>query len=410
MLGEYGETLVVDWGLAKPVEQPESQNISDENMAHRETPLKPRSGSVVDATQLGSAIGSPHYMPPEQARGENSRLGPAADVYSLGATLYTLLTNCKPVDGESIQEILENVQFGNRLSARQQNSNIDAALSAICERAMAMKPTERYSSVRKLANDIERYLADEPVQAYSEPFLRRTQRWVRKHPRAVGSLAATLVAGVVSATTITGVVTSSNRQLSEKNIELAGLNVNLEKARNEAVGARNEAVGARDEALKARDQAKTVAEFMTAALRSPDPARGGRDLKVVQLLKWAVQNVDSRFHDDPVTQATLLDALGQTHLGLGLTQEAVSLCDRAFQLRKQNLGQDHLDTLMSMNNLARSYHETGQIKQSLALHEKTLKLRREKLGVDHPNTLISMDGLAESYRHAACSKRLLLCI
>ena len=90
MLGPYGETLVVDWGLAKVVGRPDATST--------ELTLRPPSGSDVLATRAGVAIGTPSYMSPEQARGDLDRLGPASDVYSLGATLYHLLTGQAPFD------------------------------------------------------------------------------------------------------------------------------------------------------------------------------------------------------------------------------------------------------------------------------------------------------------------------
>lgn len=399
MLGEYGETLVVDWGLAKSVSMAE-QSASDESIAYRETPLKPRSGSVVDATQLGSAIGSPHFMSPEQARGEHDSLGPATDVYSLGATLYTLLTNCKPVDGASIEEILENVQFGNRQTARQQKPSVDAALSAICERAMAQEAAERYPSVRQLANDVERYLADEPANAYREPILRRAQRWIRKHPRIVGSLAATLVAGIVSIATIAGVISKTNRQLGEKNTELADLNLNLERARDEAESARNEALVSRDKAIVAREQAEEVADFMTLIFKSSDPQYYGRHLTVMEAMDVALVNLDNEFSSDPLTKAKLLGVLGQTYLGLGLPHKATPLSKESYELYQTHLGESHDDTLLALNNFSAASLQAGNALEALELLERALKLSTEVRGANHLKTLTVLGNLATAYDDA----------
>ena len=377
MLGEYGETLVVDWGLAKSIDQGATRVPTDSAQLSAVTPLRPRSGSSLDATQLGSAIGSPHYMSPEQARGEHDRLGPATDVYSLGATLYTVLTNRKPVEGETLEEIFEKVHFGNRRTAREQNPRIDISLSAVCERAMALEPAERYTSVRELSDDVERYLADETVTAYAEPWSRRTQRWLRKHPRMVGSIAATLVAGIVSAVSIAGVVNSSNRQLGE-------LNASLKQSRNEAI--------------QAKEQAETVSEFMVGTFRLPDPAFDGRTLTVLEVLDRAVDNLGTGFESDPLTKAALVNALGQTYLGLGLPQKTVALFQEALKLRQQHLATNHLDTLLSMNNLAASYLVSGQTDKALTLQQETTQLMRESLGADHLETLTSMNNLATSFR------------
>ncbi len=95
MLGKYGETLVVDWGLAKV------KGRDDVAGTQNEQTLKPTSGEGVTPTMIGSALGTPAYMPPEQAAGKLDELGPASDVYSLGATLYHLLTGRAAVPGRN---------------------------------------------------------------------------------------------------------------------------------------------------------------------------------------------------------------------------------------------------------------------------------------------------------------------
>ena len=164
IVGKYGETLVVDWGLAKAVGR------VDPGSAPGERTLVPSSSSSLAETLPGSALGTPAYMSPEQASGELDRLGPRSDVYSLGATLYCLLTGRPPFVGEDAGMILRQVQNGEFPSPRMLDRAIDQALEAVCLKAMALKPDDRYSSARALADDIDRWLADEPVSAYREPW------------------------------------------------------------------------------------------------------------------------------------------------------------------------------------------------------------------------------------------------
>lgn len=175
MLGKYGETLVVDWGLAKVVGRAEQHKVSGE------TTLSPDSGSGSARTQMGSAVGTPAFMSPEQAAGNLDEIGPTADVYSLGATLYYLLTGNAPIQAKNITEALRFVQAGTISPPRQIRRNIPAALDAICMKAMALKITERYASAASLAQEIEKWLADEPVQAHRETLPSRSARWLRKH-------------------------------------------------------------------------------------------------------------------------------------------------------------------------------------------------------------------------------------
>jgi tetratricopeptide (TPR) repeat protein len=189
MLGPYGETLVVDWGLAKAVGRPEGVASTAEGT------LRPTTASDSAPTQVGSALGTPAYMSPEQAAGRLDLLGPASDVYSLGATLYQLLTGRPPFAREDVGALLHQVQRGEFAPPRQVQSSIPPALEAICLKAMALRPEERYASPQALADDLEHWLADEPVRAYREPLGARLGRWRRRHrPLVAGVSAAALVA------------------------------------------------------------------------------------------------------------------------------------------------------------------------------------------------------------------------
>ena len=142
ILGKHGETLVVDWGLAKPLGQVGPGQPTDERT------LLPSSASGSDETLPGSALGTPGYMSPEQARGDSNRLGPRSDVYSLGATLYCLLTGRPPFEGDDVEEVLRKVQWGEFARPRQLNRSIDPALEAVCLKAMTFTPEERYRPAR----------------------------------------------------------------------------------------------------------------------------------------------------------------------------------------------------------------------------------------------------------------------
>ena len=173
MLGKFGETLVVDWGLAKVVGRPDGGEAGQ----CEEAPLNPPGDGLAPATM--GLVGTPAYMSPEQAAGEVEGLGPAADVYSLGATLYALLTNRAPFKGPVV-EVIKQVERGEWLPPGQVNGSVPAPLDAICRKAMALRPGERYGSALALAEDVEHWLADEPVAAYAEPAGARLRRWMRK--------------------------------------------------------------------------------------------------------------------------------------------------------------------------------------------------------------------------------------
>jgi serine/threonine-protein kinase len=212
LLGPYGETLVVDWGLAKIVGRDEPGQ-SDPSA---EPTLRPPSASGTGETVPGTALGTPAYMSPEQADGRLDLLGPPSDVYSLGATLYVLLTGRPPFTGSDAAEVLPKVQRGEFTRPRVVNASIPEPLEAICLKAMALKPADRYATPRALAEDIEHWLADEPVSAYREPWPDRARRWSRKHRTLVTSAAAMLLLGLLGSAGFATVVTAKNRELARQ--------------------------------------------------------------------------------------------------------------------------------------------------------------------------------------------------
>jgi hypothetical protein len=211
LLGKYGETLVVGWGLAKPTGRREATTEEDQQT------LRPSSASNVELTQIGAAIGTPAYMSPEQALGQLEQLGPASDVYSLGATLYTLLTGKPPVESKETGDLLRRVQEGRVLPPQQVNPTVPPELAAICLKAMARQPRARYDSALDLAADVEHWLADEPVTAAVEPVGARTRRWMRRHQAMVNSGVAALLVGVVFLGVLAALFRYQNAELAQGN-------------------------------------------------------------------------------------------------------------------------------------------------------------------------------------------------
>ena len=217
MLGKFGETLVVDWGLAKSVGRPEAAPAS---ATFDDRTLVPQSGSDVRGTELGARLGTPAYMSPEQAAGRIDELGSASDVYSLGATLYCLLTGSAPFSDPDMAELLRKVERGDFLPPRKLKGWIDPALEAICLRAMATKPEQRYRTPRALADDVDHWLADEPASAWREPLGRRLRRWSRRHRLLVTGLAATLLMAV-AALAVGNLLVARQRDRAERNLAFA---------------------------------------------------------------------------------------------------------------------------------------------------------------------------------------------
>jgi eukaryotic-like serine/threonine-protein kinase len=206
MLGDYGETLVVDWGLAKRLTAPpragaQSAPPSTPTSAPEQTidfvpPLTEQGAQ----TQAGQAVGTPAYMAPEQAAGDLEAMGTPADIYSLGAILYQVLTGKPPFQGKNVVEVLAAARLGRVARPSRLRPGVPRALEAVCLKALALAIPARYPTAADLSRDIEHWLADEPVSAYPEPWSDRVRRWTRRHRTLVVGAAALLVTAVIALT------------------------------------------------------------------------------------------------------------------------------------------------------------------------------------------------------------------
>jgi serine/threonine-protein kinase len=219
LLGPYGETLVVDWGLAKVVGRDDPTPRPQAEMT-----LRPSSPAGSSETMAGTAIGTPLYMSPEQAEGQLAQIGPASDIYSLGGTLYCLLTGRPAFEGLEVDEVIARVRRGEITPPSQVNPRVPPALEAVVLKAMAARPSDRYASARDLADEVERWLADEPVSARHEPFWERARRWMRRRRTTAAAIAATIVASTVGLAAVLAVQTRANASLKAANLDLEEAN------------------------------------------------------------------------------------------------------------------------------------------------------------------------------------------
>jgi hypothetical protein len=192
MVGAYGETLVLDWGLAKVVSEPES----DDPYAS----IQVSEFADTKASMSGSVKGTPFYFAPEVASGEVEKVDHVSDIFLLGATLYEMVTSRPPRKADKMPALLEMARTVAPIPPRQLDATVPKPLDAICRKALAMKKEDRYQSAADLAEDMQRYLAGEPVSAYQETLTERTWRWVKRHRTA---LTRTLGAAVILAIGLT---------------------------------------------------------------------------------------------------------------------------------------------------------------------------------------------------------------
>jgi WD40 repeat protein/serine/threonine protein kinase len=198
MIGEFGETVVLDWGLAKPKG---AKGAGDSRFQKEMQILKEAAaGKTVD----GEAIGTPEYMPPEQAWGDLDRIDEKSDIYSLGAVLYEILTGRPPFEGSSPFEVIGKVQkYGEDkqklIPARSLEEKIPPELSAIVDKALAPRQEQRYASVKALIEEMDAYLQGKRVGAYQYSVWEIGRLFVRRHKAVSGAIAAILSCILVAA-------------------------------------------------------------------------------------------------------------------------------------------------------------------------------------------------------------------
>lgn len=193
VLGGFGEVVVLDWGLARMVDQPDEAREALPGVALS-------SEARAEATGAGRQLGTPAYMAPEQAEGRIDLIDARTDVYGLGAVLFEILTGRPPHAGGGAPEVLGRIIHGVTPLARSVEPSVPAALSAICARAMAKEREERYVSALELAEEVQRWMADRPVAVHREKAVARMSRWAR-HNRSL-----VLGAAVFTATTLAGLI------------------------------------------------------------------------------------------------------------------------------------------------------------------------------------------------------------
>jgi eukaryotic-like serine/threonine-protein kinase len=208
VLGAFGEVIVLDWGLAK---------VNDEQDAGP-TPLDLGSEDGLDETRLGDKLGTPPYMSPEQAAGLVDDVGPATDVFGLGAVLYHLLTNQPPFPAKDHKEAIAKAAECRPTPVLELVPEVSPALEAVCLKALSKKQENRYESPTALADEVQHWLADEPVQAYPEPASKRTVRWMRRHKTFVSAAAVFLVCSTIAMAGATAMIWREQQQ-TERDLE-----------------------------------------------------------------------------------------------------------------------------------------------------------------------------------------------
>jgi eukaryotic-like serine/threonine-protein kinase len=339
-------------------------------------------------TRVGSLVGTPEYMSPEQALSSGEDVDTRMDVYSLGIIFYELLVGAPPIElrklafDEYLRRLREedppkpSTKIRTRDAAtttklaRQRKTElatlikqIGGDLDSIALKALEKDRSRRYGSAADFAADIARYLRHEAVLAVPPSVAYRTRKFASRHRWGV----AMACAFVVVLTAAAGI---SMRQSKRANREAAIAAAVSDFLQND---------------LLAQASASTQASPST----KPDP-----DLKVRTALDRAAAKIGGKFDQQPEVEAAIRATIGQTYLDLGLYSEARTQFERALELRRRVLGTKDPKTLQSISSLGTAFLKLGKFPEAEALLSQALAGQRRVLGPEHADTLRSMFDLA----------------
>jgi serine/threonine protein kinase len=384
-------------------------------------------------TGFGVVMGTPQYMSPEQATSNNLDIDTRSDVYTLGVLLYELMTGTTPVDRKDLGpgaevEVLRMVREvepptpSSRVSTLEAlpmvaaNRGMEAARLAVTLRGeldwITMKALEkdrsrRYDTANALARDIQRYLADEVIDARPPSTGYRLRKFARRHKGqviAASLVLLALVAGTIGTTW--GFLRSERARMAE-----AERAQGERRAKFEALQERDRAIRAERAALEHEQQrrkyAEAIADFVREDFLAPTVAEGqsrfgggaegvglNQATSLRQLLDRAAERLSLRRDLDPRTEAELYWIIGVNYRAMGETRLALPYLERCLSLRQKVLGREDPSTLNAQNSLARAYLAAGKHDVALSLYEEAWRQKKAELGLDDPDTLKALDNLA----------------
>jgi serine/threonine-protein kinase len=362
-----GQVKLLDFGIAKL--------LDGEGQAAAPTVL----------TREGGAPLTPGYAAPEQITG--GPITTATDVYALGVLLYLLLTGLHPAGqgphsaANLLKAILElepkppsdvvspyteqtiALASNRGTTPDRLGRRLRGELDTIVTKALKKEPRERYASVSAFAEDLQRYMRDEPIHARPDTFAYRAAKFVRRHRVAV-SLTMAVVLAVV-----------------------AGLIGTLLQSRTARLQ--------RDAAIRERDRANRVTNFMISTFKVSDPSQSNvNNLTAREILDKASKQIDTEMAKDPEEQAHMMYVMSEVYDSLGLFSQAQTLLTHALDLQHRVLAPDDPQALTSLSLMAVLLTEQGDYPEAEKLQREAFVLRTRVLGPEHPDTIASMARLA----------------
>jgi non-specific serine/threonine protein kinase/serine/threonine-protein kinase len=355
---------VLDFGLAR---------ITDADVAVT---------SVV--TRAGTVQGTLTYMSPEQVRGNPDEIDLRSDVYSLGVILYELMTGALPYevgrthDSEAARIICETPPAPMRRSSPAALGSVaarpDPEIETIAMKALEKDPRRRYQSALALAEDITRYLANQPILARPPSAVYQLRKLVSRH-RAAFAFATALLALLVGFSAVMAV--QSARVARERDRALAAERKSADEA----------------------EVAKQVSTFLTDLFRIAGPLEArGTTVTARDMLEKGAERIRAELGTQPAVQARLMSTIGQVYMDLGLHDRAAPLLEEALAIRRRALGRDHVDTAESLHNLGIYYALRGDFPRAEERLRESLDVHLRVYGENHDGVFEGRNSLGNVLR------------
>jgi serine/threonine protein kinase/tetratricopeptide (TPR) repeat protein len=336
-----------------------------------------RFGPDAGLTMSGDILGTLRYMAPEQALAKHGLVDHRADVYGLGATLYELLTGRPAVAGEGREEVLRKIAFEEPAPPRALDRAIPAELETVALKCLAKDPAERYATAGELAEDLRRFLRDEPIRARPPTLRQRAGKWARRHHGVVAT--AGVSAALVLLLAIAGLAVSNRL-----------IRLEQDKTQEERDAAVKEKQRADEEAAVAEAVTEFLREdilFQSTAFQAPIGDKPPPEVTLKEAVERAAAKVGERFKGKPYVEARVRATIGNVLLQYRDLEPAARQTQAAVDLFREVLGEaDDRHSVRALNLLAWIKLRQGRYTESEKLHVDALDRSRRALGEDHALT------------------------
>ena len=347
--------------------------------------------SETSMTMTGDLLGTIRYMSPEQALARRVVIDHRTDLYSLGVTLYELLTLTPACVGQDREELLRQIALDSPRRPRSLNRAIPAELETIVLKAMEKRAEDRYATAQEMADDLQRFLDDEPITARPPTWLQLAAKWSRRHKPLVASGVAVLLIALVALSISSVLLTRKQWELEEERDRVGQEWRRAEQAERTA----------RDEQVKAEKAAQTaeaINRFVAEELLwQADPEKNpvAAQLTVREALNRASARLEAAFPDQPELKTALHRTIAKSYHGLGTYADSARHYRAALELERLHRAPDDARVLDLTVELGRELRELNEWDEAERLLRESLETSRRKLGIGHSVTIDAMAALLE---------------